>query len=82
MLVWITYQFDTEEEKPVNESEEPPMLRKILESKLGPMTNSKFAEVMDLTTVDIRINNIGFGRRTSMAGLLQVAEISFRVLSR
>jgi len=58
------------------------MLRNILESSVGPLTNAQFAEVMDLTTTDIRVNGIGFGRMTSMAGVIQVAEISFRLLSR
>ena len=58
------------------------MLRTILESRTGPLTNSQFAELMDLTTCDIRINGIGFGRLTSLGNMLQVAEISFRVLSR
>jgi len=58
------------------------MLRNILEASVGPLTNTQFAEVMDLTTTDIRTNNIGFGRRTSLADVVQVAEISFRILSR
>ena len=58
------------------------MLRTILESRTGPLTNTQFSELMDLTTCDIRINGIGFGRLTSLGNMLQVAEISFRVLSR
>ena len=58
------------------------MLRKILESIVGPMTDSQFAEVMDLATTDIRVNNIGFGRRTSLGDVVRVAKISFRILSR
>ena len=58
------------------------MLRTILESRTGPLTNSQFAELMDLTTTDIRVNGIGFGRMTSLGNVIQVAEISFRVLSR
>ena len=58
------------------------MLRTILESRTGPLTNSQFAELMDLTTTDIRVNGIGFGKMTNLGNVLQVAEISFRVLSR
>jgi len=58
------------------------MLRQILEHTTGPLTNAQFAELMDLTTTDIRVNGIGFGRLTSLGNVLQVAEISFRVLSR
>ena len=58
------------------------MLRTILERTTGPLTNAQFAELMDLTTTDIRVNGIGFGRMTSLGNVLQVAEISFRVLSR
>ena len=58
------------------------MLRTILERTIGSLTTSQFAELMDLTTTDIRVNGIGFGRMTSLAGVVQVAEISFRILSR
>ena len=58
------------------------MLKQILERTTGPLTNTQFAELMDLTTTDIRVNGIGFGRLTSLGNVLQVAEISFRVLSR
>ena len=58
------------------------MLRTILESRTGPLTQSQFAELMDLTTTDIRINGIGFGRLTSLTDVLAVTEISFRIMSR
>ena len=58
------------------------MLRQILERTTGPLTNSQFAEVMDLTTLDIKVNRVGFNERTSIGYVVQVAEISFRVLSR
>lgn len=58
------------------------MLRDILEASIGPMTTAQFAELMDLTTTDIRVNGIGFGRRTNLAGVVRVAEISFRILQR
>jgi len=35
-----------------------PMLRTILESRTGQLTNSQFAEVMDLATTDIKGNHV------------------------
>jgi len=58
------------------------MLRTILEASTGPMTDSEFEEILDLTTRDILINRVGFGRLTNLAGVVQVAEISFIVLRR
>ena len=58
------------------------MLRQVLELKLGTLTNDQFSELMDLTTTDIRVNGIGFGKMTNLGNVLQVAEISFKVLSR
>ena len=58
------------------------MLKQILERTTGPLTNDQFAELMDLTTTDIRVNGIGFGKMTNLGNVLQVAEISFKVLSR
>lgn len=58
------------------------MLRQILERTTGPLTNSQFAEVMDLTTLDIKVNRIGYNVRTSLNYAVQVAEIIFRLLSR
>ena len=58
------------------------MLRTILESRTGPLTTTQFACLTDLTTTDIMVNNIGFKRRTSLADVIRVAEISFRILTR
>ncbi|MCO1599785.1 hypothetical protein [Desulfosporosinus nitroreducens] len=62
------------------------MLRKILETKLGPMTNAEFAEVMDLTETDIRINRlvpIKVGRkRTSLGKLVEIAIGCFIAMGR
>ncbi len=58
------------------------MLRTILESNLGPLTNSEFAELMDLITTDIKTNRVDFGKRTSLRDAVQIAEISFKVLRR
>jgi len=58
------------------------MIKQILERTTGPLTTSQFHELMDLTTTDILVNGIGFGRLTSLGNVLQVAEISFRILER
>lgn len=58
------------------------MLRKILESRVGPVSNSKFAELMDLTTTDIRVNHIAFGKRTSLVELVEIAVSCYTVLGR
>jgi len=58
------------------------MLRATLERTTGPLTDDQFIEVMDLTTTDICINNIAWGRRTSLGEAVQIAEITFRMLQR
>lgn len=58
------------------------MLRKIIESKLGPMTNAQFAQVMDLATTDIKINRIDFGRKTGLLDAVEIADRCFVALGR
>jgi len=58
------------------------MLKSILEQTTGPLTTTQFAHLMDLTTTDIRVNNIGFKRKTSLSDVIRVAEISHRILTR
>jgi len=58
------------------------MLRKIIEQTTGPLTNTQFAELLDLVTTDIRVNNIAWRKRTSLAEVIQIAEITFRMLQR
>ena len=58
------------------------MLRKILESDLRPMTDSEFAEVLDLATTDIKINRVGFSKMTSLSDMVEIAWISLKVLGR
>lgn len=58
------------------------MLSKILESELGPMTDSELREVLDLATSDIKTNRIDFGKRTSLPEMLEIAEICFRAQQR
>jgi len=58
------------------------MLRKIIESKLGPMTDAEFAEIMDLATADIKINRIHFGKRTSLSEAAEIVLRCFIALGR
>jgi len=58
------------------------MLRKIFELDLDPMTDFEFCEVLDLTTSDIKTNRVGFGKRTSLPEVVEIAEICFRALQR
>lgn len=51
------------------------MLRNILESLIGPMSDSDFAEVLDLATTDIKTNRVGFGKRTSIKDLVELPEV-------
>ena len=58
------------------------MIRKILESTLGSMTDTEFMETLDLANTDIVINRVGFGRRTSLNNVVEIAEICFKTLQR
>lgn len=58
------------------------MLRDNLELIIGPINNAQFAEVMDLTTTDIKTNRVNFGKRTSINDVVEIAKISFNALSR
>lgn len=58
------------------------MLKLILESILGPLTNSQFVEVMDLATTDIKINRVEFGKRTSLHDAVEIAGSCFIALGR
>ncbi|HBV87007.1 MAG TPA: hypothetical protein DEF42_10235 [Desulfosporosinus sp.] len=58
------------------------MLRKILESKKGPLTDAQFAEIMDLATTDIKINRVNFGKRTSLSEAVEIAAGCFVAMGR
>ena len=58
------------------------MLRKILEHTLGLLTDAEFAEVLDLVTVDIKVNRYGYSERTSLREVVRVAEICLGVMRR
>ncbi|WP_315120955.1 hypothetical protein [uncultured Clostridium sp.] len=58
------------------------MLRKSLESKGITLTDEEFSTVMQMATDDIKFNNIGFNRKTSLNDIATIAEISARTLKR
>lgn len=59
------------------------MLKKLLENELGQhVSNSEFAAVMEMTTDDIKFNNIKFSKKTSPAQMLAIAKISYTVIKR
>ena len=58
------------------------MPRKILEATHGPMTDSEFAEVMDLIRTDVKINRVAFNRRTSTKEAVDIALGCFMALRR
>lgn len=58
------------------------MLRKILELDLDSMTDPEFHEILDLTTSDIKINRVNFGKRTSLPEVVEIAELCFRAHQR
>lgn len=58
------------------------VLQKLLESCVGPMTQSEIKETLDLVTSDIKINRIGFKRRTSLRDTVEIALMSLRILKR
>ena len=58
------------------------MLRKILECDLNSMTDSKFREVLDLASSDIKTNRVDFGKRTSLPEVVEIVESCFRALQR
>ena len=58
------------------------VLRKILEATHGPMTDSEFAEVMDLIRTDVKVNRVAFNRRTSTKEAVDIALGCFMALQR
>ena len=58
------------------------MIKAILEKTTGPLTTTQFAQIMDLTTTDIRVNRITFGKRTTLTDVIEIAVSCFLVLKR
>lgn len=58
------------------------MLRQALEAKGIHLSDSEFAIVTEITTDDIKFNNIHFGKKTSKADIIAIAERTIKVLRR
>ena len=58
------------------------MLKKLIESASGPISQAELREVLDLATTDIRVNRLGFGKRTSLADAIEIAGMCKTVLGR
>jgi hypothetical protein len=46
------------------------------------MTDTEFGQILDLATADILINRVGFGKRTSLADIAEIAKSCFIALGR
>lgn len=55
------------------------MLRKVLESKVGKMSDEQFATVMRNTADDIKFNRIRFKKMTYLENVIEIAEQCFKV---
>lgn len=58
------------------------MLRQILESELGLMTDAEFREALELATTDIKTNRVAFGKRTSLTDMIEITWISLKAMER
>ena len=58
------------------------MLRQILESRTGPLTDSQFSEIKDLVETDISVNQIFSGKETSPDEEVEIAVRCFIALGR
>lgn len=58
------------------------MLRKLIESRVGPMFKAQFAEVLDLATTDIKGNRISFNKQTSLSDVVEIARRCFAAMGR
>lgn len=58
------------------------MLKRLIEAQFGQLTPAELREVLDLATTDICVNRVGFGKRTSLADAVGIAEICCTVLRR
>jgi hypothetical protein len=50
------------------------MLKEALEKRVGQVSNSEFAEIMEAATEDIKFNYISFKKKISLQAVLDIAE--------
>lgn len=58
------------------------MLRKLLEKSHGPINNSTFKFILELTTLDIKANRIGYNQRTNIKEAVDIAERCYSLIQR
>ncbi len=58
------------------------MLRMILESIVGPMSDNDFRDTMELATDDIRINRVGFNQQTSLPIVVDISVSCYSLVQR
>lgn len=58
------------------------MLKQALERRVGHLSDSEFAAIMQITEDDIKFNRVGFKKRTSIEYVLDIAERSASVFKR
>jgi hypothetical protein len=56
------------------------MLRKLIESVAGPMSDTQFKALTLMLDEDIKFNRIHFKKRTSSQDLLGIAKISINLI--
>jgi len=49
------------------------MLKKLIESASGSISQAELYAILDLATTDIRVNRIGWGKRTSIRQAVEIA---------
>lgn len=58
------------------------MLKKLLEKSCGQISESKFALILELTSLDIKVNRIGYGQKTSLSEAVTIAERCHTLIQR
>ena len=58
------------------------MLRTILESIVGPISDIDFQETLELATDDIRVNRIGFGQQTNLLIVVDISISCYNLVQR
>ena len=58
------------------------MLKKLIESASGPISQAELYAILDLATTDIRVNRIGYNERTSLADAVGIVGICLGIVRR
>jgi hypothetical protein len=49
------------------------MIRKLLESKIGHVSNAEFEIICEIVTDDLKFNRLGFGKYTNLNYVIDIA---------